>query len=122
MLDDVQHGGNEFELFADLFADALAQLAAAGAALLVVGQVVDHLLAGQVLRQRATAMPLAGGAPGLAVIRRLRFFRLRGLFDQVGGEQHELLGIEPVGPRAVASLEQLLELMLERLDPTLLAV
>jgi len=49
VLDHVEFGRFVFELLAGLLADAYPHLTAAGALLLLVGQIVDHLLAGQFL-------------------------------------------------------------------------
>ena len=120
VLDDEERGRDVLQLLADLLADLDAHVAAVRAGQLLGGQFVLDPLPGQVLGE---PLPPASPPPPL----RLRVLRLRGLlrgilgdvFGRVVGEQAELVGIDALPPGTVLATEQLLDLMLQLLDPPL---
>src|SRR5512135_716766 len=119
VLDHEERGRDVLQLLADLFADLDAHVAAVGTGQFLGGQLVFDPLPGQMFGE-----PLPSPAP--PVPPRFRDLRLRRLLDgRLGdairgvGEQAELGGIDALPPGTVLAAEQLLDLVLQLLDPPL---
>src|SRR6185437_11784863 len=119
VLDHDQRRGDVFELLADILADAGPFGAAVGAGALLGRDIMNDRPAGQARRQRLAAVALLlGGARSRRRVRlgcRSGCRRRLGLRQDLPGEEQELGRIDPLGLRAVALAEELLELVLELL-------
>lgn len=113
VLEHLKTGGHIFELFADLLADAAAELAAAGAELLLRGKVMFDGTPRQGLRQFAPAVLMLDAAGGK---------RFAGLLLDGGGvdrqrihhqtEEQQLRGIESLGLGSIDAAEDRFDLRL----------
>ena len=111
VLEDLEVRGEAFELFADFLADAVARGCAAGALLLLVGEVVDDADAREVLGQFAPAVVVSvpGSAAG-ELLAGLVFdgCGVRGVQRHgvdINAEQHQLKRVKALGLGAVEPAE-----------------